>query len=126
MLVLKNKIILTAENTVLTNGNPIEHAEINLLNLAHQKLSSKIITQSTIFCSTEPCVMCKGAIYWSGIRKIVYGCSAKSLGKITEHGLEINSEEILLRGSEVTEISGPHMEEEAIKIHQHYWPSILL
>ena len=43
-----------------------------------------------------------GAIYWAGIRTVVYGCSAKLLGKIAGGAFVIPCREIFVRGQEET------------------------
>ena len=84
LLVHDNEVILTAQNTVNSDSDFTKHAEMNLLHEAAKKYSSSQMSNFTLYTSTEPCMMCSGAIYWSGIHKIVYGCSALALQEITE------------------------------------------
>lgn len=75
------EILLTAENTV---GNPVHdctrHAELNLISMASQKFSRDILKQCTLYTSCEPCLMCTGALRWSGIKKMVYSLRYETLG----------------------------------------------
>jgi hypothetical protein len=52
---------------------------------------------------------------------VVYGCSAELLGALAESGLVIPSREIFARGSEVVEVIGPILEDEAQKVHEGFW-----
>ena len=54
--------------------------------------------------------MCCGAIYWSGIPRVVYGCSAEELGAITYGSLVIPSHHILGLGRRYVEVIGPVLE----------------
>src|SRR5689334_13378340 len=82
ILVRENKIILESENYVVTKSDCTLHAELNLVSRACQIFDKDILEESALYTSTEPCAMCSGAIYWSGISKVIYGCSGARLGKI--------------------------------------------
>lgn len=122
LLVIDGKVILKAQNTVHTDSNPTSHAETNLVQLAIRQLAAPQLTAATLYTSCEPCVMCCGAIYWSGIRKVVYGLSSEELGKITGGDLNISCREIFARAKEQVEIVGPLMLDEARKAHEGFWP----
>ena len=84
LLVYNNEIILRAENTVSTLNNPTHHAELNLINKAYETsiISNDIIPKCILYTSCEPCPMCTGAIFWAGIRQVVYSLPALRLGEI--------------------------------------------
>src|SRR5215467_13134478 len=73
LLVIDDKVVLTAENTINTERNPTCHAETNLVQKAIRELTPEQLSQAALYTSTEPCAMCAGTIYWAGIRKLVYG-----------------------------------------------------
>jgi guanine deaminase len=58
---------------VLTN-DPTAHAEILAIRQAASFLKSYDLGECTLYSSCEPCPMCLGAIYWAGIKKVVYAC----------------------------------------------------
>lgn len=120
-LVKDGEIILNAENTICSDRDPTKHAESNLVSLAAQKLDPETIGESTLYTSTEPCAMCAGAIYWSGVRRIVFGCSNHTLESIAGKGLSISSRAVLAETAKPIEIIGPILEEEAASVHQDYW-----
>ncbi len=119
---LNGEVILTAENTVSTDSDCTCHAELNLVRKAYKELDQDKCSSSTLYTSTEPCAMCAGAIYWCGIRKVVYGCSATELGKVAGKTLEISSKDIYADAQEEVEVVGPILEEQGVKIHQDFWP----
>ena len=121
LLVYDGKVILTAENTVNTENDQTRHAELNLVSMATRQFDSEILADSILYTSTEPCAMCAGAIYWTGIRIVVYGYSAELLGGMAEGGLVIPCREVFTRGSQVVEVIGPILEDEAKKVHEGFW-----
>ncbi len=123
LLVHDGKIILTAENTVETDRDVTAHAELNLIRAASQKFWPKMLSECTLYTSTEPCAMCSGAIYWQMVRRVVFGCSSARLTEIAGGGLPISCREIFIHGTEPTTVIGPVLEEEGIAIHEQYWKS---
>jgi guanine deaminase len=54
------------------NSDPTAHAEILAIRQAASLLKSHDLGECTLYSSCEPCPMCLGAIYWAGIKKVVY------------------------------------------------------
>jgi guanine deaminase len=57
---------------VVLNNDPTAHAEILAIRQAASVLQNHDLKECTLYTSCEPCPMCLGAIYWSGIQKVVY------------------------------------------------------
>lgn len=74
---LEGKIVACAANTVLPDGNPTRHAEVNAIAAACKKLKTHVLDGHVLYTTTEPCLMCRGAIYWAQIPVIVYGTGQK-------------------------------------------------
>lgn len=121
LLVKDGQIILEAENSVNTEKDATRHAELNLVSQANRMFDRDTISQSILYTSTEPCAMCSGAIYWSGIRKVVYSCSTEKLGEIAGGELVISCSDIFHKGKEPVELIGPILEEISANIHQTFW-----
>ena len=64
-------VVLSAQNTVVTDSDVTGHAESNLVRLASTTLG-RDLRGYALYTSTEPCAMCAGAIYWAGISKVVF------------------------------------------------------
>lgn len=105
------------------HADPTAHAEMTLLrDPSWWSLSKEERQRATLYSSTEPCVMCAGAIYWSGIGRVVYGCTALALEEQVSGpgGFDIPVEELyeMARpGARKIEIVGPWMEKEALQVH---------
>jgi guanine deaminase len=74
VIVKDNKIISESFNMVILNNDPTSHAEILAIRIASSLLHSHDLHECTLYSSCEPCPMCLGAIYWSGIMKVVFSC----------------------------------------------------
>lgn len=68
------KTIAEAYNRVVLSHDPTAHAEILTIRLAASVLKSHDLSDCTLYTSCEPCPMCLGAVYWAGIKKVVYAC----------------------------------------------------
>lgn len=123
LLVNDRKILMTAENTVISDNDSTRHAEMNLVSWASRKFSQQMLSESILYTSTEPCAVCVGAIYWSGISVIVYGCPAREFEKITGGSLGLACHDLFGQGVRPIKVIGPVLEEEAIEIHKQFWQS---
>jgi guanine deaminase len=74
VVVKDDEIISEAFNRVILNNDPTAHAEILAIRQASSILQSHELHECILYSSCEPCPMCLGAIYWSGIQKVVYSC----------------------------------------------------
>ncbi|MFW6183394.1 MAG: nucleoside deaminase [Chloroflexota bacterium] len=112
-------IVLEAENTVHTDGDLTGHAETNLVREATRRFSPEALERCTLYASTEPCPMCAGAIFWSGIGRVVFALSSEryyaSRGEDVRQ-LRLGSREVLRHGNRPTEVVGPLLEEEGLAV----------
>ncbi len=121
LLVLGEKIIVTAENSVVTERDWTRHAELNLISAAMRDYDAQTVSRCILYASTEPCAMCSGAIYRAEISRVVFGCSSDTLGSITGRGLDITSRQIFAAGRRSVEVIGPILEDEASEAHRRFW-----
>lgn len=122
----KGNILLSAKNTVNTERDATGHAETNLMRKASKEYPREFLRNCTIYTSTEPCVMCAGAIYWTGVGRVVYGLSETALYKLTGHNpdnqtMRLPCREVFARGQEKITVIGPLLEDEAAKVHEGFW-----
>lgn len=72
LVVRGNDIIAQAGNRVVAGNDPTAHAEVQAIRLAAALLGTFDLGDCVIYSSCEPCPMCLGAIYWAGIKRVVY------------------------------------------------------
>ena len=124
LLVLNDEVVVEAENTVNSDSDVTRHAEMNAISHACRVMSKSDLSQAILFTSTEPCAMCAGALYWSGIKTVVYGCSAEKLQEIAGASLKCHSRDIFDGAVNSPEVFGPLLEDDAAAQHMSYWPNL--
>jgi len=115
------KILMEAENTVVTEMDVTGHAELNLVRMASKRLDPDTLTGSSLYTSTEPCIMCQGAIYWAGIPRIVYGVTGSSLATLQSATWYVACRESYQHMQAAVEVMGPILEDEGMEIHKQFW-----
>ena len=124
LLVVDGDVRLTAQNRVVTASDPTRHAELLVASEASRRLDGATVAGATLYTSTEPCVMCCGAIYWSRISRVVFGCSAIELGVVAGGSLVMPSRQVFASGTRRVEVVGPVLETEALAVHRAYWSAL--
>ena len=122
----QGNVIAQAENTVITDSDVTGHAETNLIRLASRQFPNEVLATATLYTSTEPCAMCAGAIYWSGISRVVYGLAEQDLAAFTggdpkNPTLALPARQVLNAGQRKIEVLGPLLVEEAAVVHVGFW-----
>ena len=121
------QVLVTARNNAVPpKGDPTQHAERLACTKAAKLFSDEVLAKCTLYTSTEPCAMCAGAIYWTGIGRVVYALSEKGLLNFTGNDaenptLDLPCREVFVRGQRPTLVIGPLIEEEAAQVHQGFW-----
>lgn len=77
VIVKDGKIIGQGHNNVVKNKDCTCHGEMEAIRNACQNLKTFDLKGADIYTTGEPCPMCLGAILWSNINHIYYGCSIK-------------------------------------------------
>jgi tRNA(Arg) A34 adenosine deaminase TadA len=126
LVVLDGSVELSAENSVVTEGDCTRHAELVLVSLASRTLSGDQIARATLYSSTEPCPMCAGAIQQCGLTRVVFACSARGLRGLLGKNEVLPCREVFQRVGHPVEVLGPLLEEEGLALHEKYrwWAAV--
>jgi tRNA(adenine34) deaminase len=73
IIVLRGEVIGRGWNTVDSERDPTNHAEIVAIRDACRKLNSASLEGATLYSAMEPCPMCLWAIHTAGISQLVLG-----------------------------------------------------
>lgn len=122
-------VVLEAENTVVTDDDCTGHAETNLVRAAWKRVGPEKLADHTLYTSCEPCAMCSGAIYWSGISRVVFALAETDLLALTgDHDdnptMSLDSRTVLNGGQRAIEVVGPvggAVADEARAAHGDFW-----
>ena len=121
-----NIIAERTNESIPPDGDPTRHAEVVAVAAAWHVLGDDGMNRATLYASAEPCVMCAGASYWTGVGRIVYGMSEHRLLELTGNNPEnptfaLPCREVLAHGQRPITILGPLLEAEAEKVQEGYW-----
>ena len=81
----QNNLIAKSANSVVQSNCSNNHAEMNTIKQAQNKLSTFDLSKYnlSLYVTSEPCLMCLGGIMWSGIKAVYYGVPSKKVEEIT-------------------------------------------
>ncbi|MEE3850191.1 nucleoside deaminase [Gordonia sp. LSe1-13] len=123
----RGRVISTAmNNSRPPSGDPTQHAELCAVGAAARTVRPDELADATLFTSAEPCAMCAGAVYWTGVGRVVYALSESRLLELTGDNPEnptfaLPCREVFARGQRAIEVHGPLLEEEAAVPHIGFW-----
>ena len=80
VIVHNDRVIGRGYNRVEALQDPTAHAEVIAIGSAASRLSSRRLTDCTLYVNIEPCPMCAGAIVLSRLNRIVYGARDPKAG----------------------------------------------
>jgi tRNA(Arg) A34 adenosine deaminase TadA len=108
------------------DGDATGHAELLAVRDASRHFPPTRLTPATLYSSAEPCAMCAGAVYWSGLGRVVYALSEARLLTLTgDHPenptLALPCREVFARGQRAIVVIGPLLEDEAAVPHLGFW-----
>lgn len=72
VVVRGDEVVGRGANGVTGANDPTAHAEIVAIRQACRALGSFQLTGCDVYCSTEPCPMCLGALYWARPARVFY------------------------------------------------------
>jgi len=113
VLVFENTIIGKGHNQVEFLKDATSHAEILCLKEGIKYLGDWRLTDTTLYVTVEPCIMCFGAAVLSRVKKIIWGCSNK------RHGVACTNHPI-----HQIEIESGVMEEESKELMQTFFKEV--
>ena len=121
-----NVISEAGNNSMPPEGDPTQHAELVAAAKAARLRTPQQLARATLYTSAEPCCMCAGAVYWTGIGRVVYALSEHALLGLTGDHPEnptfsLPCREVFARGQRAVAVLGPLLEDEADAAHRGFW-----
>ncbi len=111
------EVLLVSANNQVSAGDCTGHAELVLVREATQQLGAASLRGATVYASGEPCAMCCGALFWAGVRRVVFAASqdqiAAALGGPV---LPIHSADVLAGAVPAVAVDGPLLADEALAV----------
>ncbi len=80
VIVCQGDIIARGHNLTETLHDVTAHDDMHAITAASESMGGKYLQDCTLFVTVEPCIMCAGALGWSQIGRVVYGCADEKRG----------------------------------------------
>ena len=75
VIVKDGKVVGRGHNEVIKQNDPTCHGEVMAIRDACKNLGTYDLSGCELYTTAEPCPMCRGAVMWSNIRKVYFGCN---------------------------------------------------
>lgn len=96
VVVRKGHVLAFGGNRVRTKNDSTRHVELEVIQYAKGSIKERYLEDCALYTTAEPCFMCLGACWWSGIRQIYFGITQKDL---LEFGIVHGTSELRYRPS---------------------------
>jgi tRNA(adenine34) deaminase len=80
VIVRAGKVIARAHNQVELLKDATAHAEMLALTQAEAAVGDWRLTDCDLYVTKEPCAMCAGALVYTRIRRVIFGCVDPAAG----------------------------------------------
>jgi tRNA(Arg) A34 adenosine deaminase TadA len=80
------EVLVEDRNTVVTGNDITAHPELKTALWASRNLEPTTAAGTTMYTSTEPCPMCRGAIARSGLGRVVFALSGEQFASLKPPG----------------------------------------
>jgi tRNA(adenine34) deaminase len=67
------EVLSAAHNRPIAGHDPSAHAEMLAIRQAAERLENYRLTDTTLYVTLEPCIMCAGAMIQARVNRLVYG-----------------------------------------------------
>ena len=111
------EVIASGYNQTITRNDPTAHAEILVIREAGRILGNYRLTETTVYTTIEPCVMCAGALVNARIGRLVYGAPDERFGAVESLFNICNNDSLNHR----IEITGGVLADECRRLMQEFF-----
>ena len=117
VLVKDDTVVMSASNREVTENDIRCYPELQLAVRAAQELSSEERSDTVMYTTTEPCLMCTDGIDTVGLGKIIYSVSMDEMEDFIGESTTVSAADIL---QDDTLVHGPLLNETGRTVHQRY------
>ena len=77
------ELLAVAGNRTIVDSDPTAHAEILVLREAAGKIGNYRLTETALYTTIEPCIMCAGALVNARIGRLIFGAHDERFGAVS-------------------------------------------
>ncbi len=82
VLARDDQVIARTRNRKESTNDPTAHAELMIIREASEIIGDWRLSDTTLYVTKEPCVMCAGAMINARLGRLVYGCRDERFGAV--------------------------------------------
>ncbi len=113
----EGRLLWTAHNHQVTGDDCTAHAEMVLVREASATLGPQALQGGTVYASGEPCAMCAGAMFWAGVRRVVFAVPQAEMAALLGGPLlPVSCAQTLAGAQPAVMVEGPMLQEEAAAV----------
>ena len=110
-------LLQVSRNRQVSSGDCTAHAEVVVVREASARLGLPALQGSTVYASGEPCAMCSGAMFWAGVRRVVFAAPTDAMAELFGGDtLPIRCAQVLAGAVPAVKVEGPVGAEEALVV----------
>jgi guanine deaminase len=109
VIVKDGGVIDSGHNRVIADNDPTAHGEITAIRNACRRLGTIDLSGCTLYTSSEPCPMCKAAISWAKVGRVVYAATMREANDVLGFK-DMRMHEAFLHGEDLTPSEMVHVE----------------
>lgn len=122
----EGEVLAEAWNSNGETGDCTAHAKTSAIRIASPRFRREQLQRATLYSSGEPCVMCAGAIFWSGIQRVVFGIDAQRLRvfrgeRAEQRDAELSCRDVFAASPHPIDCIGPALVDESSEPHRGFW-----
>ncbi len=115
------KLLWVSQNQQRTSADCTGHAEVVLVREARAALGPEATQGATVYASGEPCAMCAGAMFWAGVRRVVYAATTPDIeAALGGSSLPMRCADALVGAQPPVQVDGPMLREEAVSVLRRF------
>jgi tRNA(adenine34) deaminase len=116
-IVVGDTVLVVAGNRTRTDNDPTAHAEMVALRAAAKEADNYRLSETVVYSTIEPCVMCAGALIQARVRRLVYGAHDERAGAVESRFRVCDTDFLNHR----IEVSAGVLEEECRELMQEFF-----
>lgn len=120
LLVYNNQIVAESYNKNVHYCDPTAHAELTVISMYCRQQQKISLEGYALFTTTEPCLMCCGAIHWSRISTVYFSTSQTLLKKYSGGKPKFSADQLLNFDRERVQLMGPILEDAGLRLLETY------
>ncbi len=119
-LVRGDRVLASSRNRTVAEDNPTAHAEMIAIREACRSWGSKALEGATAYCSCEPCAMCLMALFYVGVKRVVYAATLDDARAVGSGDPPLNAEALNELGHLDLQLVHGALRTEAREVFQRY------